>query len=408
VLLLNEKLSREGDFPMRDEGYNSESAAPEAENEVPDRVHIAVDALEIGTWSLDLASGQVDASPQTYQLFGLNPGTVEGSYDLFMRRVHPADRSGVEEWLARSKHLRTRTALVFRVDHPDGSIHWVRSSGRVFRDRRGKPVRMVGVVEEVTDELQGQPFERNAAPQSGAGTSFSVRQVAHVLGLAEATLKRIAQSGSLKWLRSTRKNSRRFAPEDVIEYLRKGSRGEIDFDAAAAAEEMSSCLAYLLEQLMKGISIDDLLDERVRPAAQASPAPFVADLLSRLPYLVPGRQRAGYPAVFVEVGEPGHPDAELIACALQAQGHEILRPAGTLQPAQLFELAERIRARLMVLLIGSGPVAIQTSVLAVAGEIASARPHTTVCVWSTDRLRVPRGVVRFRSMRELVSALRRS
>ncbi len=391
---------------MRDEGYNGESAAPEAE--VPDRVHVAVDALEIGTWSLDIASGQVDASPQTYQLFGLDPGTVQGSHELFMRRVHPADRSGVEEWLSRSKDLRTRTTLVFRVGHPDGSIHWVRSSGRVFRDRRGKPVRMVGVVEEVTDDLQGQPLEPTGAPPASAGSSFSVRQVAHVLGLAEATLKRIAHSGSLKWLRSTRKNSRRFAPEDVIEYLRKGSRAEIDFDSAAAAEDMSSCLAYLLEQLVKGISIDALLDERVRPAARASPAPFIADLLSRLPFMVPGRQRAGYPAVFVEVGQPGHPDAELIACALQAQGHEILRPAGTLEPAQLIELAERIRARLMVLLIGSGPVAIQTGVLAVAGAIARARPHTTVCVWSSDRLRVPRGVVRFRSMRELVSALRRA
>ena len=391
---------------MRDEGYNGESAAPEAE--VPDRVHVAVDALEIGTWSLDIASGQVDASPQTYQLFGLDPGTVEGSHELFMRRVHPADRSGVEEWLSRSKDLRTRTTLVFRVGHPDGSIHWVRSSGRVFRDRRGKPVRMVGVVEEVTDDLQGQPLEPTGAPPASAGSSFSVRQVAHVLGLAEATLKRIAHSGSLKWLRSTRKNSRRFAPEDVIEYLRKGSRAEIDFDSAAAVEDMSSCLAYLLEQLVKGISIDALLDERVRPAARGSPAPFIADLLSRLPFMVPGRQRAGYPAVFVEVGQPGHPDAELIACALQARGHEILRPAGTLEPAQLIELAERIRARLMVLLIGSGPVAIQTGVLAVAGAIARARPHTTVCVWSSDRLRVPRGVVRFRSMRELVSALRRA
>jgi len=407
VLLLNGKLIPKGDFSMRDDGYNGESAAPEAENEVPDRVHVAMDALEIGTWSLDLASRQVDATPQTYQLFGLNPGTVGGSHDLFMRQVHPADRSGVEEWLSRSKHLKTRTALVFRVDHPDGSIHWVRSSGRVFRDRRGKPVRMVGVVEEVTDELQGQPFEPSAAPPPSAGTSFSVRQVAHVLGLAEATLKRIAQSGNLKWLRSTRKNSRRFAPEDVIEYLRKG-RGEVEFDAAAAAEDMNSCLAYLLEQLLKGISIDELLDERVRPAAQASPAPFIADLLSRLPYMVPGRQRAGYPAVFVEVGEPGHPDAELIACTLQALGHEILRPAGTLEPAQLIELAERIRARLMVLLIGSGPAAIQAGVVAVAGAIASARPHTAVCLWSNERLRAPRGVVRFRSMRELVSALRRS
>src|SRR6267143_364987 len=347
---------------MGDDGSNSESVSPEAENDVPDRVHLAVDALEIGTWSLELASGQVDATPQTYQLFG--------------------------------------------VDHPDGSIHWVRSSGRVFRDRRGKPVRMVGVVEEVTDDLQGQTFEPNHASPSSEGTSFSIRQVAHVLGVAEATLKRIAESGSLKWLRSTRKNSRRIAPEDLIEYLRNGSKSEIDFDTAAASEEMSSCLAYLLEQLVKGISIDALLDERVRPAVRASPAPFVADLLSRLPFMVPGRQRAGYPAVLVQVGEPSHPDAELIACTLQAQGHEILRPAGTLQPAQLIELAERIRARLMVLLIGSGPVAIRTGVLAVAGAIASARPHTTVCVWSSDRLRAPRGVVRFRSMRELVSALR--
>jgi len=62
----------------------------------------------------------------------------------------------------------------------------------------------------------------------------------------------------------------------------------------------------------------------------------------------------------------------------------------------------------MVLLIGSGPVAIQTGVLAVAGAMRARAPHTTVCVWSSDRLRVPRGVVRFRSMRELVSALRRA
>jgi len=206
---------------MRDEGYNGESVSPQAENDVPDRVHLAVDALELGTWSLDIASGQVDATPQTYQLFGLNPGTVEGSHDLFMRQVHPADRPGVEEWLSRSKHMRTRTALVFRVDHPDGSIHWIRSSGRVFRDRRGKPIRMVGVCEDVSADLQRQPLKPEDASSSGAGTSFSIRQVAHVLGLAEATLKRIAQSGSLKWLRSTRKNSRRIAPEDLKRIFEK-------------------------------------------------------------------------------------------------------------------------------------------------------------------------------------------
>src|ERR1700730_1530237 len=153
---------------MRDEGYNGESVSPQAENDVPDRVALAVDALELGTWSLDIASGQVDATPQTYQLFGLNPGTVEGSHDLFMRQVHPADRPGVEEWLSRSKQMRTRTALVFRVDHPDGRIHWIRSRGR-RRPRRARKADPHG------RRLRGR-IGRSATPTTQTGGCLVIRR----------------------------------------------------------------------------------------------------------------------------------------------------------------------------------------------------------------------------------------
>ena len=146
------------------------------------------------------------------------------------------------------------------------------------------------------------------------GGSFSARQVAHILGIADATVKRLAEAGSLKWLRSTRKNSRRFAPGDVIEYLRRGSTGDVDFGAAATAQDLGSCLVYMLERLSEGTPLENLLDEHVRPASTTTPEPFLVDLVARLPFMVPERQRSGFPALFAQVGIPRHPDAELIGC----------------------------------------------------------------------------------------------
>ena len=395
---------------MRDEGYNGENvAAPSEGVESDDPTRLAVDAAEIGAWDWHIPSGHVQCTPWTYHLFGLKPGVVEGSYELFMQKVHAADRPAVSEWLSHALHDRARTALEYRIDRPDGSIRWLRSTGRAMMDARGNVVRMVGVVEDVTDDHERR--STTPTPPTGTqrvmGTSFSARQVAHILGIADATVKRLAEAGNLKWLRSTRKNSRRFAPGDVVEYLRRGSTAAIEFDSAAAAEDMGSCLVYLLEKLTEATPLDVLLDDCVRPASAVAPVPFLVDLLGRLPFMVPERQRSGLPALFAQVGSPRHPDAELIACLLQANGHEILRPAGVLEPAQLAELAERVRARLLVLVVGNGPGVVQNNGLATAAAIAAARSGaTSVCVWTDDRLRVPRGLVKFRSMRELASLLR--
>jgi PAS domain S-box-containing protein len=394
---------------VRDEGYNGEgySSPPTEQVEPPDPVRLAVDAAEIGTWNWHIASGHVEWTPWTYQLFGFQPGTVIISHEMFLRQVHESDRPAVQEWLSKAMNQPGRTALEFRIDRPDGTVRWVRSTGRAMHDANGEIVRMVGVIEDVTNEQQRRTFTPSGSTVRAIGTSLSARQVAHVLGIADATVKRLAEAGQLKWLRSTRKNSRRFAPGDVIEFLRRGSTEVIDFDAAAEAEDMSSCLIYLMEQLFEGTSVEVLLDERVGPAAQVAPPAFMTDLLSRLPFMVPERQRTGFPALFVQVGSLKGSDSGLIACLLQAHGHEILRPAGALEPTQIAELAERVRARLLVLAIGSGPAEIQTSGVWTAGSIAAARSGaTTVCVSCEDRLRVPRGVLRFRSMRELGSVLR--
>jgi PAS domain S-box-containing protein len=365
-------------------------------------LRLAVDAAEIGTWNWHIASGRVDWTPRTSQVFGFKPGPLETSYELFLRQVHPEDRQAVTEWLSLALLEHDRTAFEFRIHRVDGSVRWVRSRGRAMLDDRGQVVRMVGVVEDVTEEKRRSP-----APQAQGDGSFSARQVAHILGVAEATVKRVTAAGGMQFLRSSRKNSRRFAPEHVLDYLRRGTSGPVDFDSALREQDMSTCLVYLLEQLLAGTAFEALLDGPLERAARLAPLSFVADLLTRMPSLVQERRRQAFPALLAQAGTPEALEGELIACVLRAQGLEVLRPAGTPEPGQLAELARRVRARLVVLTIGPGQAGAQAGGLAAASEIAAAG-GATVCLRCGAGVRVPRGVNRFRSMAQLGSILRAS
>lgn len=399
---------------MRDEGSSAERPIEANQVETEDPVRLAVAAAELGTWNWHVPTGRVQWTPRTYQLFGFEPGSVVTSQDLFLRQVHADDRPAVAEWISRALRERGRTAFEFRIDRPDGSVRRVRSTGRTLSNDQGNVVWMVGVIEDITD-LQQPPQQQHApegahvpaAPSGGA--SFSARQVAHILGVAQVTVKRLAISGEIRSLRSSRKNSQRFAPRDVVDYLRSGIKGRVRFEAAVEAHDVNRCMVPLLEEFLTGTPLETLLDDRVLPAARVAPAPFIADLLSRLPYIVPEPSRNAFPALLVEVGIPENLESEIIACLLRAGGHEVLRPAVAPGVNELGELAERVRSRLVVVVIGEGPPALQQRGLAVATGIANARSgHTAVCLHADEQLRAGRGVLRFRSMRELAAILRRS
>jgi PAS domain S-box-containing protein len=393
---------------VRDEASSAErfSSSPV---ETEDPVRLAIDAAEIGAWNWHIASGHVEWTPWTYQLFGQSPGLAV-SKDWFLEKVHAADREGVVDWLSQAVRQGGRTAFEFRVDRPDGTVRWLRSTGRALSDEHGHVVRMVGVVEDVTDQQERHSVAPGgiAVTPAAGGASFSARQVAHILGVAQVTVKRLTSAGEIRSLRSSRKNSQRFAPKDVIEYLRNGSKGAVHFDAAVEDRDVGGCVVFLLEQILGGTPLETLLDEHVRRAASIAPAHFIADLLSRLPFIVPEPPRNAFPALLVEVGIPEDLASEIIACLLRACGHEVLRPAVAPDANELGELAERVRSRFVVVALGEGPEIARQRGLAAAAAIARMRSGATVCVHGDENLRVPRGVVRFRSMRELAAILRRS
>jgi PAS domain S-box-containing protein len=84
------------------------------------------------------------------------PTTQSGSLDEVMRAVHPDDRAlfraNVDAALADCSHYRNE----FRVLRPDGTVRWLRETGRVECDETGAPVRLIGVSLDVTDRRRAE------------------------------------------------------------------------------------------------------------------------------------------------------------------------------------------------------------------------------------------------------------
>ncbi len=103
---------------------------------------------KIGNWSLDIATGKLEWSKESYRLFGREEGTPVTQAD-FVAYTHPDDREmAISAW---EYAMNTRTP--FFVDHRivvEEEILWVREQGYVELDTEGKPLFWLGTVQDIT------------------------------------------------------------------------------------------------------------------------------------------------------------------------------------------------------------------------------------------------------------------
>ena len=108
----------------------------------------------LGHWEWDIPAGTLVWSDEVYRIFGLGPGAFGGTYEAFLQRVRPGDRPRVEEAVARALDR----GKPYQVDHgivlPDGSVRVVHEQAETTFDDGGKPIRMLGTVQDVTERAQ--------------------------------------------------------------------------------------------------------------------------------------------------------------------------------------------------------------------------------------------------------------
>jgi PAS domain S-box-containing protein len=119
--------------------------------ESEERLQLALDAGRMGTWEWNLLTGSLLWSAGMERLFGLTPGTFEGTLDSFQKHLHPDDGEPVVRYLAEAAEGRRDPHVEYRVLRPDGELRWIESWGHLFADEGGRPSRMVGISRDTTE-----------------------------------------------------------------------------------------------------------------------------------------------------------------------------------------------------------------------------------------------------------------
>jgi PAS domain S-box-containing protein len=138
-----------------DEQKRTEEALRRSE----ERYQLAVQGSNEGLWDWDLASDSLFMSARAQELMW---ATAEEPLRprrewIELTRYHPEDREMMRREL--SAHLRGQTRhykVEYRVLHHSGQWHWYRQRGVAVRDVHGRPTRMAGSMEDITDRKNAE------------------------------------------------------------------------------------------------------------------------------------------------------------------------------------------------------------------------------------------------------------
>lgn len=137
----------------------------------------------IGSWSYDLLTDSIQFSDEMYRLLDVLqrelPHTGEGFLNLIYQLDHPA----AIQWLEAIRSGRQPSELTFRIFRKNGELRYIQCRGAITFDSSGKPVRFVGMAQDVTEiklaEIQiRQQLERLSALRKidqAIASSFDLR-----------------------------------------------------------------------------------------------------------------------------------------------------------------------------------------------------------------------------------------
>ena len=112
---------------------------------------LALEAAGVGTWSWEIASNSLIWDAFTHKLFGVKPGEFTERREAMENLIHPEDRRRVRAEVARCIQTGADFNSEYRVIWPkDGSIHFLRARGKVYRNETGEGVRMTGACWDIT------------------------------------------------------------------------------------------------------------------------------------------------------------------------------------------------------------------------------------------------------------------
>ncbi len=122
-----------------------------------ERLEQAETVAGMGSWEWNLETDRVSWSAGLYKIFELEPETADMDIEHGLRdRVHPEDRELMRGALGRAASALASVSIEFRAIRADGHVRILDWRADPLVDDTGKPVRVIGVVHDITNTKRTQ------------------------------------------------------------------------------------------------------------------------------------------------------------------------------------------------------------------------------------------------------------
>ena len=164
---------------------------------------MASKSAHLGAWDWNIEKNTLYWNDQIYEIFEVEPHSFEATYEAFLSFCHPDDVDNINSAVQKSlSDPNIPYQLEHRAISSNGTIKNLLETGKVFRDDAGKPIRMIGIVQDIT-ELSNQKNQlahqkeqillaskMSAIGEMAGSISHEINTpIAVILGNAEKTLR---------------------------------------------------------------------------------------------------------------------------------------------------------------------------------------------------------------------------
>ena len=160
------------------------------------RMQVALELSDLHVWEMDYASREL-IKVGAEETFFERPQTYEDLWRDIYNGVDPRDRAYVEEAWRRQETAGERYDPIYRVRRSDDQEIWVQGGARLFTDENGRPIRLVGALQNMTDRKAAEAEliqAKNDAEAANTAKSTFLATMSHeirtplngVLGMAQA------------------------------------------------------------------------------------------------------------------------------------------------------------------------------------------------------------------------------
>ncbi|HMH33181.1 MAG TPA: PAS domain S-box protein [Puia sp.] len=120
--------------------------------EAEERARLAVDAVGLGTFDLDLGTGEMITSNIFANIFGFGKPAPRNEY---IKAFHPHDLE-IRAKAHAEAMIKGQLMYEARVIWPDNTVRWVRLEGKVYYDSSGNAIRILGTLLDITEQKKAK------------------------------------------------------------------------------------------------------------------------------------------------------------------------------------------------------------------------------------------------------------